>query len=190
MPDTDSTNSEVTKLLAHLSKGDRGALDELFPLVYKELRSLAHSMLRDERNNLTLRTTELVHEAYMKLVDHHEIDFQDRRHFFAVAARAMRQVIVDQARKRTAEKRGGNLPTHPLEEATLKGSRSPVVVLAVHHALEQLADLHERQVRVVECRFFGGYTIKETANVLDVSTRTVQRDWRAAKAWLRRELQD
>ena len=189
MADTQTSDSEVTALLVRLSNGDRAALDDLLPRVYEELRRLAHRSLRPENGELTLRTTELVHEAYMKLVDHHTVDWQDRQHFFSVAARAMRQVIVDHARKRTAEKRGGDRPTRPLEEVTPEAPRPPTVVLAVHQALKRLAELSERQMRVVECRFFGGYTIEETADVLDVSTSTVQRDWRTAKAWLRRELQ-
>lgn len=189
MPDALPPTSEVTALLVRLRDGDRAALDELLPAVYEELRRLAHRSLRSEDDALTLRTTELVHEAYLKLVDSHAVDWQDRQHFFAVAARAMRQVIVDYARKRTTDKRGGNLPTRPLDEVTPETPRPPIVVLAVHQALERLAEINDRQTRVVECRFFGGYTIDETADVLDVSSSTVQRDWRTAKAWLRRELQ-
>jgi RNA polymerase sigma factor (TIGR02999 family) len=181
--------SDITKLLVRLGSGEETALSELLDAVYDELRRLAHRKLRSERDDLTLRTTELVHEAYLRLVDHHEVDWQDRQHFFAVAARAMRQVLVEHARARSAEKRGGDLPDRPLTEATPQTTWSPDAVLAVDRALGRLAELDERQARVVECRFFGGYTIAETADALDVSTSTVERDWRTAKAWLQRELE-
>jgi len=183
-------DADVTALLVRLSNGGQAVLDDLLPAVYDELRRLAHRKLRGERDDLTLRTTELVHEAYLKLVDHHDVDWQDRQHFFAVAARAMRQVLVEHARRRRADKRGGGAPIQPLDQVTPSTPRPPAAVLAVDQALDRLAELDERQVRVVECRFFGGYTIEETADVLDVSHSTVERDWRTAKAWLRRELQD
>jgi len=186
----ESVDADVTALLVRLSNGEEAALDALLPAVYDELRRLAHRKLRGERGDLPLRTTELVHEAYLKLVDHPDVDWQDRQHFFAVAARAMRQVLVEHARRRQADKRGGDGPARPLDQVTPSTPRPPAAVLAVDQALDRLADLDERQVRVVECRFFGGYTIAETADVLDVSTSTVERDWRTAKAWLRRELQD
>lgn len=190
MPDMNTSDSDVTALLARLSNGEKAALDELLPAVYDELRRLAHRQLRPQRDDFTLRTTELVHEAYAKLVDHHEVDWQDRQHFFAIAARAMRQVLVNYARRRTADKRGGDTFPNPLDEVTPKSPRPPLAVLAVDQALDRLAEIDERRYRVVECRFFGGYTIEETADVLDVSTSTVERDWRTAKAWLQRELQD
>ncbi len=185
----ESVDADVTALLVRLSNGEEAVLDDLLPAVYEELRRLAHRKLRGERDDVPLRTTELVHEAYLKLVDHPDVDWQDRQHFFAVAARAMRQVLVEHARRRQADKRGGDGPAQPLDQVTPSTPRPPAV-LAVDQALDRLADLDERQVRVVECRFFGGYTIAETADVLDVSTSTVERDWRTAKAWLRRELQD
>jgi RNA polymerase sigma factor (TIGR02999 family) len=180
--------TDVTALLVRLSNGEEAALDELLPAVYDELRRLAHRELRGERDDITLRTTELVHEAYFKLVDDSSVDWQDRQHFLAVAARAMRQVLVQHARKRTAEKRGGEQSERPLDEVTPETPRPPAALLAVHQALDRLADLDERQARVVECRFFAGYTIAETADVLDVSTSTVERDWRTAQAWLQRWL--
>jgi RNA polymerase sigma factor (TIGR02999 family) len=186
--------------LVRLSNGEEAVLNELLPAVYTELRQIAHNQLRGEQENVTLRTTELVHEAYMKLVDHAAIDWQDRQHFFAVAARAMRQVLVDHARRRTARKRGGSGPDLPLDDVALPGeggsgegimkgrSKGPAALLALNDALDALAEKDDRMAKVVECRFFGGYTIQETADVLDVSPSTVKRDWRSARAWLNRAL--
>ena len=180
--------SDLTALLVRLSSGETAALDELLPAVYDELRRIAHNQLRGERDEHTLRTTELVHEAYLKLVDHHELDWRDRQHFFAVAARAMRQVLVDHARQKVAAKRGGDAPEVPLDEVTLPRETKIEELIALDDALTRLADRDERAAQVVECRFFGGYTIEETADVLDVSRSTVKRDWRGARAWLNREL--
>ena len=180
--------SDLTALLVRLSSGETAALDELLPAVYDELRRIARNQLRGERDEHTLRTTELVHEAYLKLVDHHELDWRDRQHFFAVAARAMRQVLVDHARQKVAAKRGGDAPEVPLDEVTLPRETKTEELIALDDALTRLADRDERAARVVECRFFGGYTIEETADVLDVSRSTVKRDWRGARAWLNREL--
>lgn len=183
-----SEASEVTALLMRLRNGEETVLDELLPTVYDELRRIAHNKLRGERKDLTLRTTELVHEAYLKLVEHNAVEWQDRQHFFAVAARAMRQVLVDHARRRTADKRGGKNGDVPLDRVVIPGSEDVKNLVALNDALARLAEKDERAVRVVECRFFGGYTIAETADILDVSTATVERDWRAARAWLNREL--
>jgi RNA polymerase sigma factor (TIGR02999 family) len=180
--------SDVTALLVRLNNGDEAALDQLLPAVYEELRRIAHNQLRGEREDHTLRTTELVHEAYMKLVDHNTVDWQDRQHFFAVAARAMRQVLVDHARKKTAAKRGGEAPAVSLDGVTLPHDTKMEELIALDDALDRLAARDERSAKVVECRFFGGYTIAETADVLDVSRSTVKRDWRAARAWLNRAL--
>jgi RNA polymerase sigma factor (TIGR02999 family) len=185
-----NNKSDVTALLVRLSDGQEAALDELLPAVYDELRRIAHNQLRGERDDHTLRTTELVHEAYMKLVNHAEVDWQDRQHFFAVAARAMRQILVDHARKKTAEKRGGDTPDVPLHKVTLPRETKTEELIALDDALDRLAGRDERAAKVVECRFFGGYTIEETANVLDLSRSTVKRDWRAARAWLNRALSD
>ncbi|PQJ35911.1 hypothetical protein BSZ35_16040 [Salinibacter sp. 10B] len=187
MPDADHSDPNVTALLKGTSEEE--VLEEILPVVYDELRRLARRHLQSEPTDLTLRTTALVHEAYMKLAEHNEVDWENRRHFFSVAARAMRQVLVDHARHRTADKRGGALPDQPLDDVTPKTPRPPTAVLAVDQALDRLAEIDERRSRVVECRFFGGYTIAETAVVLDVSTSTIERDWRTAKAWLQRELQ-
>lgn len=179
---------DITALLEAHSSGDPDAMDELFPLVYDELRRIARRRMRGERSDHTLRTTALVHEAYMELVDLDRIDWQDRRHFFAVAARVMRNVLVDYAVKRNAEKRGGDQDRVPLEE--WDGATAVVLddVLAVHQALERLEAIDQRQVRVVECRFFAGLTIEETSDALGISMSTVGRDWRMARAWLNREL--
>jgi RNA polymerase sigma factor (TIGR02999 family) len=179
--------SDVTALLVRLREG-RAAVEDLLPAVYDELRRIAHNQLRGERDDHTLRTTELVHEAYLKLVDHDQVEWTDRQHFFAVAARAMRQVLIDHARKKTAEKRGGSAPEVPLDEVTLPQDKGSAELIALDDALDRLAQRDERTARVVECRFFGGYTIEETADVLDVSRATVKRDWRAAQAWLNRAL--
>jgi RNA polymerase sigma factor (TIGR02999 family) len=180
--------SHVTALLVRLSNGEEAVLDDLLPAVYEELRRIAHNQLRGEREDHTLRTTELVHEAYLKLVNHNAVDWQDRQHFFAVAARAMRQVLVDHARKKTAQKRGGDAPEVPIDQVTLPRETKTEQLIALDDALGRLAERDERAAKVVECRFFGGYTIEETADVLDVSRSTVKRDWRAAQAWLNREL--
>ncbi|NBC87167.1 MAG: sigma-70 family RNA polymerase sigma factor [Bacteroidetes bacterium] len=183
-----SSPSEVTHLLERLREEDREALDALLPLVYDELHRLAHLELRGEGPDITLRTTALVHEAYNKLVDHHAVDWQGRSHFFGVAARAMRQVVINRARKRKAQKRGGDAPHLTLDEGRIAVDQQADRLVALDEALDRLAAIDERQSRVVECRFFGGMTIEETAIALDVSPSTVKRDWRTAKAWLAREI--
>jgi len=186
----ENPSGDVTALLARARNGDAGALDDVLAAVYDELRHIARKQLREEREDHTLRTTELVHEAYAKLVDHDAVDWQDRRHFFAVAARAMRQVLVDHARRKTREKRGSDAPV--LSFDTLSPSQvpadSPEELLIVDNALDRLAEKDERMARVVECRFFGDFTLDEIADVLDVSRSTVVWDWRTARAWLNREL--
>lgn len=177
--------SDITALLSRLRDGDEGVLDELLPVVYDKLHYIARNRLCGEPEDLTLRTTELVHEAYLKLVDHCSVEWQDRRHFFAVAARAMRQILVDHARGRSSRRRAEEVP---LDRVVVPGAETVEDVVALDDALHRLAERDERAVRVVECRFFGGYTIDETADILDVSTSTVERDWRAARAWLSREL--
>jgi RNA polymerase sigma factor (TIGR02999 family) len=181
-------HGEITKLLKAHAAGDSDALNDLFPLVYGELRRMAHRRMQQERAGHTFSTTALVHEAYLELVDLDRIDWQDRTHFFALAARVMRHVLVDYAVKRTAQKRGGDRDRVPLREGDAAVEVDLTDVLAVHQALTRLEDMDERQARVVECRFFGGLTIDETSEALDVSPATVGRDWRVARAWLNREL--
>ncbi len=179
---------EVTQLLQQLTRGDRDAVDQLFPLVYGELRGIAHQRLRNEPAGHTLNTGALVHEAYIKLVDQERADWQNRAHFFAVAARAMRRVLLDYAIARGAQKRGGGRGQVPLDDAMLVAEERSDELLALDEALQQLEHFDERQVRVVECRFFGGMSIEETAEALGISPATVKRDWTAARAWLNREL--
>ncbi|MEF8940660.1 MAG: sigma-70 family RNA polymerase sigma factor [Salinivenus sp.] len=181
-------HGEITELLKAHTAGDSDALNDLFPLVYDELRRMAHRRMRGERAGHTLGTTALVHEAYLELVDLTRVDWQDRSHFFAISAQVMRNVLVDYAVKRTAEKRGGNRDRVPLREEDAVHEVNLADVLAVHQALKRLEEIDERQARVVECRFFGGLTIDETSEALDVSPATVGRDWRVARAWLNREL--
>lgn len=182
-------SDRVTELLVAARHGDLAAFDELFPLVYDVLRRLAHRRLAGERADHTLATTELVHEAYLKLVRLDRIEWQNRAHFLAVAARAMRNILVDYALRRKTEKRGGALVRVTLEDhLAIEEAGSQSDVLAVHAALERLERIDERQGRVVECRFFAGMSIEETAEALGVSPASVKRDWALARAWLNREL--
>jgi RNA polymerase sigma factor (TIGR02999 family) len=183
-------HGEITKLLEAHSAGHPEALDELLPLVYDELRQMAHRRMQQERTGHTFSTTALVHEAYLELVDLDRIDWEDRSHFFAIAARVMHNVLVDYAVKRTAEKRGGDRDRVPLREEDAVDEVHLNDVLAIHQALKRLEAIDERQARVVECRFFGGLTIDETSDALGISPATVGRDWRVARAWLNRELTD
>jgi RNA polymerase sigma factor (TIGR02999 family) len=180
---------EVTQWLLEWSNGDRAALDKLLPLVSDELHRLAHQHLRRERPGHTLQTTALVHEAYLELVDQRQVRWQNRAHFFGIAAHLMRRILVEYARRRTAAKRGGGLPLVTLNEEVV-GTREPAVALvALDDALRTLAELDPQQCRIVELRFFGGLTVEETAEVMGVSPRTIKREWRVAKAWLQRELE-
>jgi RNA polymerase sigma factor (TIGR02999 family) len=179
---------DITRLLQDHRRGSREAFDELVPMVYGQLREIARRQLRRLPRGETLNTTGLVHEAYMQLVDETGVDWQDRSHFLAVAARAMRRIAVDHARHRSAQKRGGGLPAATLEPDHAGAAGQPETVLAVHDALAQLGEINERLVRVVECRYFAGMTEEETAEALDVSVRTVQRDWTRARAWLLKAL--
>ena len=177
--------SEITELLDGVSKGDAEATERLLPLVYNELRQLAHRQLRKERHDHTINTTALVHELYLKMVEHPmKLDWESRSHFFAVAARAMRQILVNYAKSRSRKKRGGGVPNVSLDEAVIMPEERAEELIALDEALEQLAKMNERQAKVVECRYFSGLTIEETASVLGVSVPTVNRDWTTAKLWL------
>jgi RNA polymerase sigma factor (TIGR02999 family) len=184
-----TTRKRVTELLFSLRDGKREVLDELIPHVYKELRAIARRRLRHERQNHTLNSTALVHEAYLKLVELDRVDWQSRAHFLAVAARVMRNIIVDYALRRKRIKRGGGAPLAPLEEAANMPTIEADRVLDLDRALDRLAALNPRHARVVECRFFGGMTIEETAAALQVSGATIERDWMLLRSWLQRELE-
>lgn len=179
---------EITALLTALRDGDRGALDRLFPLVYRELHDRAHRQLARHRPGETLSTTALVHEAYLKLTDSAHQSYQDRVHFFAVASRAMRQILVDYARRTTAAKRGGGHPVSLDPDAIANPGRAEEL-LALDEALTQLEKLDGRLARIVELRFFGGLSVEETSDVLEISPRTVKRDWRKARAFLYQAIQ-
>jgi RNA polymerase sigma factor (TIGR02999 family) len=178
----------ITALLQEWRRGDRAALDRLTPLVYDELRALARRHLRGERHRLTLQPTALVHEAYLRLVGGGHVPWEDRAHFFGVASRLMRQVLVDHARARQAKKRGGQATLVDLAGADPLEPPCGVDVLALHEALDRLAALDATSARIVELRYFGGLTIEETAEVLETSPATVKRDWHASRAWLLREM--
>ena len=164
------------------------ALDRLVSLIYTDLQRLARRQLRGQPSGRTLNTTSLVHEAYLKLVNQSKASFQDRAHFFRVAARAMRQIVVDYARHRSAQKRGGDQPVIPLDQLQIGVREQAEVMVQVDEALGRLADLDGRLVQMVECRFFAGLTREETAEAFGISTRTVERDWKRARAWLRLEM--
>jgi RNA polymerase sigma factor (TIGR02999 family) len=186
---------DITGLLKAWGRGDRTALDELTPLVYEQLRRLAGRYTRKEKIGHSLQATALVHEVYMRLVNSREVDWQDRVHFFAVSARIMRRILVDRARARASAKRGGgvvraehstainfdDLPANDTERAT--------ELCALNDALESLGLMDERRARVVELRFFGGLSVEETAQAMNISAQTVMRDWKVARAWLMRELE-
>jgi RNA polymerase sigma factor (TIGR02999 family) len=182
--------ASVTGLLQQWSGGDAHALDRLVPIVYKELRKLAHHHLRQERDGHTLQTTALVHEVYIRLCGRQEPQWNDRAHFFAVAARMMRRILVDYARRRGADKRGAGGVQAPLEDALALPFEQPVDLLSLDGALEQLAVFDERKCKVVEMRFFAGLKAKEIAVVLQTTEATVRRDWTIAKAWLFRYLEE
>ncbi len=184
-----SSRRDPTELLTDLSGGQQRAADELMPLVYEELRTLAEGYLRRERSDHTLQPTALVHEAYLKLVDQNRVDWQGETHFKAVAAQAMHRALVDHARARNREKRGGKWRRVMLNDAfVLAGAHKDLEALALHDALEKMQRLDERQARVVELRLFGGLTSEEAGRILGVSARTIDRDWKMGQAWLRREL--
>ena len=189
MEENTENPQQITQLLKQWSDGKREVLESLLPLVYNELRRQASRYLNKERPNHTLQTTALINEAYLKLIDQREVVWQNRAHFFAIASQAMRRILVDYARERQRKKRGGKAENLPLEEAiSIVSQEKSVDLVALDDALTRLEKFDERQARVVELRYFSGFSIDETAEVLGVSNVTVRRDWNLAKAWLFQEI--
>lgn len=181
-------SQNVTDLLINWGKGDREALDQLVPLVYEELRRQAARYLRRERVGHTLQTTALIHEAYLRLVDQRNVRWQNRAQFFGIAAKLMRRILVDHARTKKRAKRGGSDVRVSFTEAKISEKVQELDVVALDEALDRLAEIDERQSKIVELRFFSGLTVEETGEVLAISPATVKRDWSLAKAWLYREI--
>ena len=179
---------EVTKLLRDWSDGDESALHKLTPLVYDELHRLAHQHMRRENVGHMLQTSALVNEAYVRLIDASQVRWENRAHFFGIAARLMRRILVDDARRRNFDKRGGHTIHVPLDEVLTVPQQQAVNLVALEDALKRLASIEARQSEIVELRFFGGLSVEETAEVLKVSQRTVMREWNFARAWLRKEM--
>jgi len=194
MSNPDTQDRPVTRLLVQWSGGNEAALGELTSLLYKELRSLAQRHLRRERANHTIQRTALVHEAFVRLVNQQSVDWRSRGHFFALASTLMRRILVDHARARLSSKRGGGQPVESLEELDEtgewgeEGSDPDENLTAIDSALTRLASIDDRQVQIVQMRYFGGLTIEETAQALEISEATVKREWTLARAWLKREL--
>jgi RNA polymerase sigma factor (TIGR02999 family) len=185
MENETKNSRQITRLLHEWKRGKKEAFDKLFPFIYEELHRRASGYLKNERAGHTLQTTALVNEAYLKLVDKSEIDYEDRNHFFAIAANAMRRILVDYARTKKRDKRGGKEENLPLDEARFVASNEkPIDLVALDEALNELAEFDERQAKVVELKYFVGMTFDEAAEVLGVSNATVRRDWDMAKAWL------
>lgn len=185
---TDDFRSEPTRMLIDLSKGHKKAAEELMPLVYTEFRRLARKQLAGEGDHHTLQPTALVNEVYLKLIQQDRVDWKGKTHFFAIGAQAMRRILIDHARKRNRIKRGGDRARVEFDVDLALSPSKDEDLLALEEALEKLEKLDERQARIVELRFFGGLTVAEVAEVLDVSKRTVESDWTMVRAWLRREL--
>jgi RNA polymerase sigma factor (TIGR02999 family) len=182
---TQESSHEITQMLIELTDGNTEVVDVILPHIYGELRRLASSYLRRERSDHTLQPTALVHEAYIKLIDQKRVKWQNRAHFFGIAAQVMRRILMDHARKHNAEKRGGEFEKLPLEEEILIVSHDKSAeLIALDDALEALAQLDEQKAKIVELRYFGGLSIEETAEVMGVSVPTINRQWRMAKAWL------
>ena len=180
---------DTTQILVDLGNGDRSAASRLMPLVYDELRGLAARYVQHERPDLTLQATDLVHEAYLRLIDQSRVDWQNRAHFFAVGAEMIRRILVDHARRHRAAKRGGGAAKVTLTDSIAVSDDPDIDLVALDQALEELAKLNERHGKVVELRFFGRLSIDESAHVLGISTHTVRSDWRMARAWLRKRLE-
>lgn len=180
----------ITQLLVRWSSGDQAALEKLMPLVYRELRRLAGNYLRRERKEHTLQPTALVNEAYLRLVDQRDAKWQNRAHFYGIAAQLMRRILVDHAREKHAEKRGGSEQQRlSITSAQGLATKPDLDLLALHEALEELKTIDPQQERIVELKFFGGLSIEETAEVMKLGHATVERDWKMARAWLRRKLE-
>ena len=189
MEQNKGNEQNITELLLAWNEGNREALDKLMPLVYDELHRQAARFLRRERSDHTLQTTALIHEAYLKLIDQREANWESRTHFFAIAANLMRRILVDYARSKKREKRGGDYLILPLEEAeAVAGKEKSIDLMAIDEALTKLEKIDQRQAKIVELRYFGDLTLEETAQALGVSRTTVADDWAMAKAWLHREL--
>ena len=181
--------SEVTQLLVRIKSGENKAYEELYPLIYEELRQLAYRHMKNQRADHTLSKTGLVHEAYIKMTDQSEINFSDKSHFLAIASRCMRQILIDHARKKHAQKRGGkNKDLTYIDELFSKQKQKTKELIDIDDALKELETLNERLVKIVEMRFFGEMTIEDTAEALNVSKSTVKRDWVKARGWLYKEL--
>jgi RNA polymerase sigma-70 factor (ECF subfamily) len=185
---SEPSKNAVTQLLSDIQNGRSGAADELLPMVYSELRRIANSYMRRERSNHTLQATALVHEAYLQLVDQTRVDWKNRAHFFGVAAQLMRRILVEHARSHHAQKRGGDASKLSLEEAINYFPQRDATLVALDDSLKVLETLDARQSRIVELRFFGGLTTEEVSEVLGISTATVEREWRSARAWLHSQL--
>ena len=183
-----SGTQDFTQLLNKAQTGDKSALDELLPLVYNELRRIAENQLRREREDHTLQATALVHEAYLRLIEQRDVDWGNRLHFFSIAAEMMRRILVNYALQRNAKKRGDGLTRIALDEAVSFSDEKDFDLVALDDALKNLAEFDQIQARIVELRFFGGLTIEETSEVLNISDSTVKREWRMAKAWLKTKL--
>ncbi len=183
-----ATKEEVTQLLRKAKSGSKDAYNQLYPLVYEHLKLIARHQLSAERKNHTLNNTELVHESYLKLINQTEIEWQDRQHFFNVAARAMRQILIDYARKQLAGKRGGKVQNITLDENLINVEKEAGDVIELDELLKELEKLNERLARIVELRYFAGLSIEHTAEVLNISTSTVNRDWLKARSWLHQHI--
>lgn len=184
------SEADITNMLQALSSGDRQNADRLMYVIYDDLKRLAASQLRLERNNHTLHPTALVHEAYLRLVNQRTTNWQDRLHFFSIAARVIRRILIDHARERQAQKRGGSERPVSIFGQDVAAAETPIDLLALDEALTELAELSERQAQIVELRFFGGLTIAEVATALDIGSRSVDREWQVARAWLFDRLSD
>ncbi len=185
-----STAENLTGLLVEWRDGDKAALDRLMPLVYDELRRIAHRYVQHERDGHTLQTSALVNEAYLRFAGQRKVDWQNRSHFFAATAQVMRHILIDHARRRRYAKHGGEAQQVPINDAAGMSLQRATELIALEEALEELAGLDRRKSQVVELRYFGGLSLEETAEVLEISLMTVRRDWRAAKAWLYRRIQN